>query len=73
MFRQLLKYKCNEVWKSVIEIWRFEPSSKICSKCWNIKQNLTLKDRTYHCDKCWNEIDRDLQASINIKNFAYKT
>lgn len=72
IFRQLLKYKSRCVGKTVIEIWRFEPSSKMCCKCWNIKQDLKLSDRIYKCDGCWNEIDRDLQASINIKNFAYK-
>jgi putative transposase len=44
----------------------------MCSKCGNIKSDLKLSDRIYKCDKCWLEIDRDLQASINIKNFAYK-
>jgi len=73
IFTTLLKNKCSVVWKSVIEIWRFEPSSKICSKCWNIKQDLKLSDRIYKCDSCGLEIDRDLQASINIKNFAHKT
>lgn len=72
MFVNTLKYKAALSWKSVLEIWQFEPSSKMCSKCWNIKSDLKLSDRIYKCDKCWLEIDRDLQASINIKNFAYK-
>lgn len=73
MFKTFLEYKSNILWKSIIEIWTFEPSSKICCKCWNIKKDLQLKDRIYKCDKCWNEIDRDYQASINIKDFAYKS
>ena len=32
----------------------------------NLKENLTLKDRTYICEKCGAEIDRDLNASLNI-------
>lgn len=72
LFTNTLKYKAAQSWKSVLEIGRFEPSSKICSKCGNIKSDLKLSDRLYKCDKCWLEIDRDLQASINIKNFAYK-
>lgn len=73
MFGKMLEYKSRQAWKSVIEIWRFEPSSKICCKCGNIKQDLKLSDRIYKCNNCWIEIDRDIQASINIKNFAYKT
>lgn len=64
-FKTFLQYKTN-----VVEIWTFEPSSKKCSKCWNIKTNLTLKDRTYHCDVCWLEIDRDLNWAINILAMA---
>lgn len=72
MFVNTLKYKASLSGKSVLEIGQFEPSSKMCSKCGNIKSDLKLSDRIYKCDKCWLEIDRDLQASINIKNFAYK-
>lgn len=50
----------------------FYPSSKTCSNCGNIKTDLTLKDRTYHCDVCGFEIDRDLNAAINLKNIYNK-
>lgn len=39
----------------------------------NIEQEIKLSDRIYKCDSCWNEIDRDYNASLNIRNFAYKT
>jgi putative transposase len=38
----------------------------MCSRCGNIKHDLKLSERTYHCDVCGLEIDRDLNASINI-------
>ncbi|WP_143156944.1 zinc ribbon domain-containing protein, partial [Thermosyntropha lipolytica] len=44
-------------------------SSKICSRCGNIKEQLSLSERKYKCDKCGFEIDRDLNASINLKNY----
>ena len=47
---------------------RFYPRSKTCSKCGAIKEDLTLKDRTYICPKCGFTIDRDLNAAINLKN-----
>lgn len=49
---------------------RFYPSSKLCSCCGNIKKNLTLRDRIYHCSECGNTIDRDYQAAINLKMYA---
>lgn len=45
---------------------RFYPSSKLCNCCGQIKSDLKLSDRIYNCD-CGNVIDRDLQASINIR------
>ena len=65
MFKTLMSYKTK-----VVEIDTFEPSSKKCSNCWNIKQNLTLQDRTYHCDVCWYVEDRDVNAAKNILSIA---
>ena len=48
---------------------RFYPSSKLCSCCGNIKKDLKLSDRIYRCE-CGNIIDRDFQASINLKAYG---
>lgn len=64
-FKTFLQYKTN-----VIEIGTFQPSSKKCLKCWNIKSDLTLKDRMYNCDNCGYSEDRDLMASKNILAMA---
>ncbi len=66
-FRLFLTQQCknNNVELRVIDRWY--PSSKLCSCCGQIKKDLKLKDRIYKCD-CGNEIDRDLQASINIRD-----
>lgn len=68
-FIQIMKYKCE--WNGIkfIQADRFYPSSKTCSCCGNIKHDLKLKDRVYKCDKCGLEIDRDLNASINLMNY----
>ena len=68
--RTMLEYKCNWYGKNNITIGRFEPSSKMCSSCGFIKSDLKLSDRTYHCNKCDFESDRDLNASINIRNIG---
>jgi transposase len=40
------------------------PSSKTCSRCSNVKDRLDLSERTYHCDVCGLDIDRDLNAPL---------
>lgn len=68
-FRKQLEYKCNNHGIQLIIADRFYPSSKLCSCCGNIKKDLRLSDRVYKCD-CGNVIDRDLQASINLKAYG---
>ena len=55
----------------LIEIGRFDPSSRMCSKCGNIRRDLKLSDRIYHCNVCDLIIDRDLNAAINILNMGF--
>ncbi len=66
-FKTYLQHKS----KQFEQVDRFYPSSKTCSNCGHVKQNLTLKDRIYNCHDCGNSIDRDINAAINIKNYKY--
>ena len=43
-------------------------TSRECSRCGNIKHDLKLSDRIYHCEVCDLTMDRDLNAAINIRN-----
>ncbi len=72
-FRRQLEYKCQWYGKELVVIGRFEPTSKICSCCGWKNDNLTLKDRTFKCEQCGIEIDRDLGASINIKRLGVES
>lgn len=69
-FRRQLEYKCAWHGKELIIANRFYPSSKLCSCCGNKKDNLSLKDRVYKCDKCCYIIDRDLNAAINLSKYT---
>jgi putative transposase len=60
-----LEYKANWYGKEVIKIDRFFPSSKTCSDCGHINQNLTLDVRNWTC-VCGSRHDRDVNASKNI-------
>ena len=44
---------------------RWEPSSKTCSGCGWVDEDLTLADRTFRCEQCSQVLDRDLNAAIN--------
>ena len=68
-FRRQIEYKSD--WNNipVIIADRYFPSSKLCSCCGTIKKDLKLSDRIYRCD-CGNTIDRDFQASLNLKKYG---
>lgn len=68
-FRRQLEYKCNDNGIQLIVADRFYPSSKLCNCCGRIKKDLKLSDRIYRCD-CGNVIDRDFQASLNLKAYG---
>lgn len=67
----MLTYKCEKYGKKIIKIGRFEPSSQICSCCGH-RQKMPLENRTYVCSECGMSIDRDVNAAINIRNFALR-
>ena len=67
-FRMKLLNKCKENNIELRLVDTFYPSSKLCSNCGHKKHNLKLKDRIYKCDNCGIEMDRDFNASLNLKN-----
>lgn len=67
-FRTKLFAKCNEYGIELRIVDRFYPSSKTCHCCGNIKSDLKLSDRTYHCDECGYTEDRDYNASLNLRD-----
>lgn len=68
-FRQKLTYKVSLHGSSIITAERYFPSSKICSSCGNKKETLPLSQRIYSCS-CGLKIDRDVNAAINLRNYA---
>jgi putative transposase len=69
-FRRQLTYKCGWYGSKLTVVDRFYPSSKTCSGCQKVQKELSLKERTYCCEHCGLEIDRDLNAAINLRNQA---
>lgn len=69
-FRRQLTYKCDWYSTKLTIAPRFYPSSKTCSNCNEKKEVLKLAERVFHCEKCELEIDRDLNASLNLEKLA---
>jgi putative transposase len=69
-FKRQLLYKANWYGARVILADRWEPSSKRCSGCGWLDEDLTLSDRTFHCERCALTLDRDLNAAINLAQLA---
>jgi putative transposase len=69
-FVTMLKYKAEWNGKRLIQIGRYDPSSKKCSSCGNIYYDLKLEERTWICKSCGKEHDRDVNAAVNILQFG---
>lgn len=66
-FRRQLEYKAEMYGREIRVIGRFLPTTKTCSNCGCKKDFIALSERVYSCDHCGFEIDRDLNAAINIR------
>jgi putative transposase len=68
-FMTMLKTKAVSRGKNIIEIGRFDPSSKMCSHCGYI-DDLNLSERRWTCPQCNTAHDREWNAAKNIKQFG---
>ena len=68
--KRQIQYKCEFNGIKFIEADKWYPSSKTCSKCGNVKKNLSLSERTYICEECGYKINRDLNAAINLSRYS---
>ena len=67
-FIRMLEYKCSWYNRDLIKSDTYFASSKLCSFCGHKKTDLKLLDRIYKCNNCNLEIDRDVNAAINLVN-----
>ncbi len=69
-FRRQLDYKTKLYGSELVIVDRWFPSSKTCSRCGTKKETLSLSERVFDCDHCGLQIDRDLNAAINLQKAA---
>ena len=68
--RRQLAYKCEWYGCRLVVAGPWFPSSKTCSCCKTVKTKLSLSERVFHCEACGLVIDRDLNASLNLKDLV---
>ncbi len=70
----MLKYKLKERGKLFIKIYRFFASSQICHACWHRNSQMkNITNETLVCSSCMAVIQRDVNASLNIRDEAIRT
>jgi putative transposase len=69
-FRRRLTNKATWYGCQALVASRWEPSSKACSSCGWRDERLTLADRTFRCQACGLNLDRDLNAAKNLAKLA---
>lgn len=71
-FVRQLEYKSAWYGRTLVKVDRFYPSSKTCSCCGHVNQDLVLSDREWMCTNCQTVVDRDLNAAYNIALEGYR-
>lgn len=72
-FDSMLTYKTEWQGKWFIQIGRYEASSKTGNECGHYYGGLTLDQRSWKCPTCGTVYDRDVNASLNIRDWAFIT
>jgi putative transposase len=70
--RRQMTYKADMRGGIVVAADQWFPSSKLCSCCGWKNEKLTLKQRHWTCEECGAFHDRDVNAAINLENYAVR-
>ena len=71
--RRQIEYKCEWYGTRLTIVDRWFPSSKTCSTCGQVNQQLTLEERSWTCSNCDSIHDRDLNAAQNLLSWSSPT
>jgi putative transposase len=69
-FRRMLEYKTKWYGSTLIVAPQNFPSTRLCSHCGHLHGKILLSQRVFRCEVCGLEMDRDLNAAINLKKYG---
>jgi putative transposase len=69
-FRGMLEYKAKWYGATLIVALRSFPSTRLCSRCGHLHGKMPLSQRVFRCEACGLEMDRDLNAAINLRKYG---
>ena len=61
-----IAYKAEWAGRVHVQVDPWFPSTKRCSACHAVRDDLTLSDRRWRCQRCGTEHDRDVNAARNL-------
>lgn len=67
-----LSYKAQWYGRTLVQVDRFYPSSKLCHDCGHKYAGLRLSEREWTCEHCGTLHDRDVNAALNILDEALR-
>jgi putative transposase len=70
--RRQMTYKADMRGGIVVAADQWFASSKLCHCCGRKNETLALNDRKWVCEGCGTEHDRDVNAAINLENYAVR-
>jgi putative transposase len=69
-FLRMLEYKAKWYGTTLIVAPRSFPSTRLCSRCGHLCGKILLSQRVFRCQACGLEMDRDLNAALNLKAYG---
>ena len=67
MFRECLRYKLERQGKRLISISRYEPTTRTCSVCGSVRDQIPLRVKAWTCPQCGAVHHKEINAAKNIK------
>lgn len=67
-----LSYKAEWYGRTLVQVDRFYPSSKLCHDCGYKYKELKLSEHEWVCEQCGTMHDRDVNAALNIRDEALR-
>ena len=71
-FAGKLAYKAQWYGRTLVQVDRFYPSSRLCNNCGYKYAGLLLSEREWVCESCGVSHDRDVNAALNILGEALR-